>query len=367
MKIAITGGHHTSALPVIDELKKKDQHIDIVWFGHKYSLLGAKVETLEYKDISSLDIEFYNLNAGKFYRTFNIKRLLKIPWGFIRAFYLLIKTKPDVILSFGGYIAAPVVFGGWLLGIPSITHEQTVVTGYANKFISNFVEKILVSWEQSKKYFPPNKVVFSGLPLREEIFSSDTSNYVIDNKLPTIYVTGGKTGSHKLNKVIKGKMEDLLFKANIIHQCGEQGDLSDYEDLKDKYKQLEDNVPGKYFVKKYVLNREIGEVFSKTDLVVSRSGAHTIKEIITLEKPALLVPIPWSSHNEQMKNARVVKKAGLAEIVEEDNLKDTFLNTVLDMLDNLNNYRLKGDEFGEPADAPEKIIVNQLFKVLKDE
>jgi UDP-N-acetylglucosamine--N-acetylmuramyl-(pentapeptide) pyrophosphoryl-undecaprenol N-acetylglucosamine transferase len=171
MKIVITGGHHSSALPVIKELKERDPNITIYWFGHKYSMLKDTNTTLEYRQITQLNIPFYDIKAGKVYKTFNISRLLKVPYGFFQSFALLFKLKPDLILSFGGYLAAPTVFSGWLLRIPSITHEQTLVVGYANKFISKFARKILVSWESSAKFFPKHKVLFTGLPLRQEIFN----------------------------------------------------------------------------------------------------------------------------------------------------------------------------------------------------
>lgn len=367
MKVVITGGHHTSALPVIKELKKQNEDVEIFWFGHKHSLLGSKAETLEYKDITSLGIKFFNLNAGKFYKTYNLFRLIKIPWGFIQAFFLLIKVKPNVILSFGGYLAAPTVFSGWILGISSITHEQTVVTGYANKFISKFAKKILISWDQSRKYFPKDKVILSGLPLREQIYLSESSEFLIDNNLPTIYVTGGKTGSHKINNVILENMVSLLSKANIIHQCGDQSSTGDYEGLSNMYRKIQDKVSGRYFLKKFVTNSEIGEVFSKADLVISRSGAHIVKELMSLKKLALLIPISWVSHNEQYKNAKLLEQQGLAEILEEKNLKKNFNIVVERMLENLNKYRIEKEEKLQNKKKPEKIIVKQLLKAAKNE
>lgn len=365
MKVVITGGHHTSALPVIRKLRKKAD-VEILWFGHKHSLLGDKAETLEYKDINNLGIKFFNLNAGKFYRTFNILRLIKIPWGFVQAFYLLLKIKPDVILSFGGYLAAPVVFSGWVLRIPSITHEQTVVTGYANKFISLFARKILISWKQSEKYFPKEKTVFSGLPLREQIYSVNSSEFHTDNNLPTIYVTGGKTGSHRINSTIEKNMGDLLSVANVIHQCGDQSSTNDYERLSQMHEKIKDKVSGEYFLRKFIVNGEIGEVYSKSDLVISRSGAHTIRELMSLNKPGLLIPISWSSHDEQLKNAKILEKQGLAEIVSEGDLEKKFLPTVTKMLDNLDHYKTVSTRDITDG-SPEEIIIEELIKAANNE
>ncbi|EKD99707.1 MAG: hypothetical protein ACD_22C00195G0006 [uncultured bacterium] len=333
MKIVITGGHHSSALPVIQELKKQQPDIQLVWIGHKYSMLGDKNPTLEYREITASGIPFYVLQAGKVYRTFSIVRLLKVPFGFIQAFFLLLKIKPDKILSFGGYLAVPVVVAGWLLGIPSATHEQTVVVGYANKVIALFAKKIMLSWPSSAKFFNKKKVVFTGLPLRTEIYSRNSHEFDTDNSLPTIYITAGKTGSVKINKAVKEALSELLSVANVIHQCGDHSEYKDFDILTIEYSKIDQKVPGNYFLRKFVMSDAVGEAYAKANVVVSRSGAHTTAELLALEKPCVLIPIPWVSHNEQFENAKVLKEAGLATILEEkeltpQNLVDT-LKTVL--------------------------------------
>ena len=320
MKIVITGGHHSSALPLIEYIRDKDLDIDFVWFGHKHSMHGNKSLTLEYRQIISKDIPFVDLKAGKFYKTFNLASLAKIPFGFVQAFFLLIHYKPDVVLSFGGYLAVPVVFTAKVLGIPTITHEQTLVTGYANKFISRFVDKILISHEESRKYFPSGKVIYSGLPLRKSLFTSKTNSFKFDNELPVLYITAGKTGSHKINQVIQKCLFPLLKSYNIIHQCGDHSQYKDFESLSKTFLDISNVVQGKYYLRKFVYDNEIGEVFEKADIFLSRSGAHTTYEIKTFRKPCVLVPIPWVSHNEQNVNAQVLVDLGLAEILPEEEL-----------------------------------------------
>lgn len=141
MKIVLIGGHHSSAIPVIKELQKSDSSLELVWFGHRNSTRSNKRESLEHKEITALGLKFYSLRAGKFYRTYNPISLLMIPLGFVHALLLLIKERPDAILTFGGYLSVPVVTVGWFLRIPSVLHEQTVVVGYANKFSSFFAKE----------------------------------------------------------------------------------------------------------------------------------------------------------------------------------------------------------------------------------
>ncbi len=362
MKIVITGGHHSSALPVIKELKNKSPDCEIIWFGHKYSMVGDKNVTLEFREITDLNIPFYHIHAGKVYKTLNLKRLLKVPYGFFHSLYLLNKIKPDVILSFGGYIAVPVVIAGWVLGIPSVTHEQTVVAGYANKVISIFAKRIMVSWKSSEEYFPKNKTVYTAIPLRSEIFEIKSNTFGVNESLPTIYVTAGKTGSVKINEIIKSGLKEFLNITNIIHQCGDHSEYEYYDQLIDEYEKIKDQVPGKYFVRKFIFSDEIGEAYSKADVVISRSGAHTTAELSALGKKAVLIPIPWVSHNEQYENAKILKDDCLATIVDEKNLnKDVLLEAVKEQLNHQVNIQdLKQDIYLNAG----KMIANEVLSIV---
>lgn len=361
MRIVFTGGHHTSALPVI-KLLQSYSDIDILWYGHKHSLKRDKNPTLEYLDITSLKIPFYELKAGKFYKTYDPIRLLKIPFGFFQALYLLLKHKPELIMSFGGYLALPVVLAGFILRIPSITHEQTVVSGFANKIIAHFASRILITWPSSLTYFPQDKTVLTGIPIRPEIYNATSSNFNINKELPTIYITGGKTGSHKINAVIESCLESLLDLTNVIHQCGDYSLTQDYERLTKLYDKIEVKHAGKYFVRKFVLNDEIGEAFSKADLVVARAGAHIIYDLAALNKPSILIPIPWVSHNEQFRNALVLKETGIAEIIEESKLTaDSLFIKICDMLKNLSNFSSAQAHILVKPDAA-TTIVNEILR-----
>ncbi|MBI2414695.1 glycosyltransferase [candidate division WWE3 bacterium] len=373
LKIVITGGHHSSAMPVIEELKKYEKKnlvsLGITWIGHKHSLLNDKNTTLEYREITSLGIPFYELNAGKVYRNFNLKRLLKVPLGFIQAFFLLLKLKPTVILSFGGYLAVPIVVCGWLQGVPSLTHEQTIVSGYANKFIAKFVKKILISWPQSANYFDKDKIVETGIPLRTEIFTPKSNNFVSTNNLPTIYITTGKSGSHTINTIIGECLGEILGFCNVIHQTGDYSKTNDFEQLEQIYKKLksfknEASFKGIYFLRKFVLADEIGEAYSKANLVVGRAGAHTVAEILALRKIALLIPISWVSHNEQFENAKFAASCGLVQILEEKDLDSkTFVSTLKLMLLNISNFSAndKIDTLVNKNSA--KLIVDEIISI----
>ena len=367
MKVVITGGHHSSALPVIKELRDRIPDVEILWMGHKHSMKNDVNPTLEYLEITKLGIPFFNLKAGKLYKTYDIKRLLKIPFGFFQALIFLLRNRPNIIVSFGGYLAAPVVIAGYFLGIPSITHEQTAVAGYSNRLISKFVKVVMISWKKSEKYFPKNKTVFTGIPLREEIFTVKSNSFHINENLPTIYISAGKTGSHLINNVIRDSLESLLSFCNVVHQCGDNSVYNDFGILESRYEDIQKKSKGNYYLRKFVFDDEIGEAYSKADLVVSRSGAHTISEIISLEKPAILIPIPWVSHNEQFVNADMVREAGLAEIIEQKNLIPSLLvEKIKHCLSNISLYKLKNKEdFKFLKKNSAGLIVDEIIKFSK--
>ena len=366
VKLVITGGHHSSALPVIKRIRDTNPSTGIFWIGHRRSMKGDVNDTLEYREITSLGIPFFDLKAGKVYKTFDPIRILKVPFGFFQALFLLIKIRPDVILSFGGYLAVPVVIAGWFLGIPSVTHEQTVVAGYANKVISLFAKKILVSWPQSMKNFPKKKTIFSGIPLRKDLDEVRSENYSINKELPTVFIVAGKTGSHTLNTLVFNNLEKLLKFCNLIHQCGDNSVFSDFEKLSQRYQDLskDNTLEGKYFPKKFIYSNEIGEVYAKADLVVSRAGAHTVSELLYLKKPCLLIPIPWVSHNEQYENAKMLVESGLGKILnEKDCSEETFIQEIIKMLGSLHDYSIKDAKFRNIIrNDAEDIIVNEVIK-----
>src|SRR3989344_584125 len=364
MKLVITGGHHTSAMPVIQELRKSHPEVEIFWIGHKYSLINNRNESLEYIEISKAEIPFYELKAGKVYKTTNVWMLLRIPLGFLQAFYLLLKIRPDVILSFGGYLAAPVVFAGWILGTPSVTHEQTVVLGYANKLVSYFSKKILISWESSRKHFRGDRTILTGIPLRKSILLQKTNSYEFINNLPVIFIICGKSGYHKINELVLANLKDLLSFVNIIHQTGSHSIYNDIVSLKDRYRKIQNEIKGKYYAKEFILEDEIGEIYSKSDLVISRAGAHSVYELAVLKKPSILIPIPWVSHNEQLENAVMLKDLGLARVIEEKNLNYNELKKNIKWtLDNLDNIKKDAKNITYIEDSV-NLIIGAVFEVL---
>lgn len=358
--LIFTGGHHTSALNVAKALKSR--RINIIWLGHRQSMWNDKSDSAEFKDVTSYDIPFYDLQAGKFYRSYNPIKLLRIPLGFIRAFVLILRLKlkyrSDLkgIVSFGGYLAVPVVFCGWLLRIPSVTHEQTLTAGWANKFISVFVKKIVLTWPSSKNNFPNTKTEVTGLPLDSGFFSLKFKTTVP----PTVYITGGKQGSHTINQAVFSVLPELVKKYFIVHQTGHNSVTGDFETAKIIQSRLPPEIQPRYQVYDYLPNKQVQEIYSKSSVVVGRSGAHTVYELALIGLPCVLIPIPKSSHGEQMENANFLVRRNQAVLVNQEKLTPKLL------LDSINSaLLLKPKPMQMVPDSLEKIIsiINQEFNL----
>lgn len=334
-KIMITGGHLTPALAVMTQLKARGW--ECVYVGRKHALEGDKALSQEMQVVSKHGIKFIPLITGRLQRWFSLAgiiSLLKIPVGLVQAIFALLKYRPQVVLSFGGYMAVPVVVGAWVLGTPVVTHEQTVTVGLANKIIGLLAKKICVGWPGISYPFDADKIVNTGNPLRPEIFKTKKS-FKIDLTKPLVYITGGSLGSHQINLAVESSLEKLLEKYAVIHQCGNSQEFYDYEHLVKQKENLPANLNSRYLPIKYVDEEHIGWVLGNADVLVSRAGANTITEIIALTKPALLIPLPWAGSNEQEKNARYLVDHGAAMILGQgqlttekllENLEELFKN-----------------------------------------
>ncbi|MEX1068767.1 MAG: UDP-N-acetylglucosamine--N-acetylmuramyl-(pentapeptide) pyrophosphoryl-undecaprenol N-acetylglucosamine transferase [Patescibacteria group bacterium] len=336
--ILITGGHHDPAVAVIAALKKRGR-FRFFWVGHRYSLSGERTESVEFKTVTRLGIPFYHLKTGKIYRS-SLRELLKLPLGLLHALYLLLRLRPKLVVSFGGYLAAPVVLAAFLLRIPAVTHEQTVVFGWANRFISFFARRVFVSWKSSLKYFPSQKTVLTGNPVRDEVFEERTKRFRFRDGRPTVYVTGGKQGAHVINEAVRGALSQFLENYNLIHQTGAAEKFQDYQKLSILKDQLPKRLRDRYILQEYFGLEEIGAVYAAADIVVGRAGANTVTELAALGKPAILIPIPWVSRREQFLNAQILAERGAAVVLEEERLTSrALLEALKDIFANLKGYQ----------------------------
>lgn len=357
MKVLITGTHFTPAVATAEELKKKSG-IKLVYVGRSTTLEGDPSTSVESQVLPKMGVKFIPIIAGRLQRSFTIytiPSILKIPIGFIQSLYIVLSEKPDIILSFGGYVSVPVVIAGWLFSIPIIIHEQTLISGLANKISSLFADKIALSFKKKDRII--GKTIITGNPLRSLILNPKelSNNYLkIFNtakkeKLPVILISCGNQGSHIINLVIEECIDKLVKKACIIHISGDNkfGDFERLEKLQNDH----------YLVKKWI-GDDYGGILSKIDLVLCRAGINTLSELVYMKKPGLVIPIPYIYQDEQNINAKFFKNAGLVKILPQPKLSAKVLQeNVKDMLNNL-------DSLKEKAKGAKKVIIPDAAKRL---
>lgn len=367
MRIAIIGGHLTPALSVIQRIPKGNE---VVYIGRKYALEGDRAHSLEYQTIREHNIPFVHITTGRLQRTFTpqtIPSLLKLPTGFFQALRILRQLKPDVIIGFGGYVSVPVGFAGKVLGIPLVIHEQTLEAGLANRILASIANKVCISWETSRKFFPKQNVILTGNPVVEAIFEESTRHRLKKGVLPRLVIVGGSLGSHAINMLIEGCLPELLKRFELLHQTGDAKEFQDFEHLATKRDSLGPALRERYMLTKFIDPKEIVSVFESADLVVTRAGINTITTLLLLNKPALVIPLPVSQKNEQLKNAQFFKQHGLGEIFNQSiGTPEKLFTLIVAMMKQKNTYAntKSREEFAVNSHAAQKII-DAIFYVAK--
>ena len=338
MKIAITGGHLTPALAVIEKLKELRPDCEIFFFGRRLALEGDKSESFESDIISQKNISFINITSGRLQRYFSFSNLLtpfKLLTGIIQSLLYIRKYGIDVVLSFGGYLSVPVVLAGWILRKKVVLHEQTVKLGLANRINSFFADIILISFENTKKYLPNDKIILTGNPLRAGILYENNSSAFLklaNTNYPVIFVTGGNQGSHVLNMLVYEIIPDLLKKYTVVHQCGSASEFKDFEKLADLKAKIGQESANRYFIYKSINPDEMGALYSVAHLVVGRSGINTVSEIFYYDIPSVLLPLPYSGGQEQRENALWLQTKLPVIILEQKNTKSAHLLAAIEKI-----------------------------------
>ncbi|HSX09789.1 MAG TPA: UDP-N-acetylglucosamine--N-acetylmuramyl-(pentapeptide) pyrophosphoryl-undecaprenol N-acetylglucosamine transferase [Candidatus Saccharimonadales bacterium] len=362
MKVLIAvggGGHFSPALAVIESMPK-DWEVQLV--GRKYAFEGDTALSLEYQTAHRLGLKFEAITTGRLQRKFTqhtLTSLVKVPIGMAQANKIVGNFKPDVILSFGGYVTIPVILAAAARRVPIIIHEQILRVGLSNKIASRFATTVCVSWPESKKFFPAGKTILTGNPLRKEFLNLKINREKEDNDLPQLYVTGGSAGAHGINVLIEGELTELLEKYSIVHQTGDSQQFNDFDRLEKKRESLPAHLHKRYKLFKFIKPDEVMDYVSAADLVISRSGINTLTELLYIGKPCLLIPLPYGQHNEQLVNASFVKEVGLGEYVNQ--LRTTsgeLVQKIDEMIQRLDTYKKHKDDARAliHADATQKII-----------
>lgn len=327
MKILISGGHLTPALAVIDYIRRVDPQTKIVFVGRRQSQNGQ--QSPEKAEVERRGLKFISLASPRIvgYRwgstVWHLPRLVLAVW---RAGQIIKKERPQVFLSFGGYLAVPVAVAAWLNKIPIVTHEQTRVLGIANKLIAQLARQVAISFKPTASQVPGGKSVLTGNPLRPKLLTPAQrvpERFADLTHKPILYVTGGSQGARFINKLIADNLEHLAQQWTIIHQAGNPRPGGyDFAALSALKENLPVSLKKRYVVAKWFSESELAWIYHHARLVVARAGANTVQELHFFALPAVLIPLPRSRYGEQLMNARSLSKLGGAVVLDQDEVTD---------------------------------------------
>jgi UDP-N-acetylglucosamine--N-acetylmuramyl-(pentapeptide) pyrophosphoryl-undecaprenol N-acetylglucosamine transferase len=341
MNLYVTGGHLTPALAVIDELQKKvPKKVHIFFVGREFAQTLPPQPSQERREITARRIPFFAIHAAKFHRTrfwLNLFELPKLPVSFFTMFMLFRANKPDVILTFGGYMAFPVCVMGKLFKAKIIIHEQTRAAGLANEWTAYLADTIAVANEASIEYFPKEKTVVTGNPIRESLLKEyKTPPEWFPKNLhtkPFLYITGGSQGSQIINQTISVLLPKLLRDFIVIHQCGTSQEHVYLYELEKIRESLPEELQPFYIVREWIDAKEVSYLMRHAMFVISRAGANTVEELTHSGTPSIFIPLAFAYNNEQEKNAKDLVDANSALcLLQKDLLPETLYSTIQTMM-----------------------------------
>ncbi|OON96437.1 MAG: undecaprenyldiphospho-muramoylpentapeptide beta-N-acetylglucosaminyltransferase [Epulopiscium sp. Nele67-Bin005] len=340
-----TAGHVTPNIALIPRLVEEGW--DIKYIGSK---TGIEKELIEKEKIP-----YYGISSGKLRRYLsleNMKDPFKVVKGLHDAYKLLKKIKPQLVFSKGGYVTVPVVLAAKMLHIPVIIHESDITPGLANKIASKGASKICVNFPETLNYVG-KKGVLTGTPIRKELFegNSDEGFKICEfqSRKPVLLMMGGSLGAKAINEVLREALPELLPTFNVVHICGKNNMDTSLNSLKG-YKQFE-----------YV-GTELRHIFKMTDVMLSRAGANALAEIVALNLPNVLIPLSKAaSRGDQILNANSMKKQGVSEVIEEEELtKEGLVDTINKVYTNRETF-LKAMRSNEKTSGVERVM-NEIKK-----
>ena len=258
-----------------------------------------------------------------------IPRLILLPWAFLQCLWILLAYRPHLVIGVGGYASGPMVATALLLGRRCVLQEQNASPGLTNRMLGRWVKHAFLAVEDRQGFFP--RATVTGNPVRPEMLAlREAGDSAPREGAPLLFVFGGSQGARVLNRAMTEALPRLAAwgrPLRILHQTG----AAELEAVRSAYAELPSEGPLQAEAAPFIDN--MAEAYREARLVVGRAGASTVSEILAARRAAVLVPIPGSSGNHQLRNAERLAEAGAALVIEQARLTgDTLADTVLGLL-----------------------------------
>lgn len=323
-----TGGHIYPALAIASEIKRTYKDANILYIGTKNGL--------ESELVPNAGFEFKTIRVKGLPRKLNRDSLIALRelfYGLKESKNIIKEFRPDIVIGTGGYVSGPMVYIASKNKIPTIIHEQNAYPGITNKILSRYVDRVLVTFDEAKKYFKyPDRVVNVGNPIRKEILEVNTNDAYkklgINKDIPFILSFGGSGGQKKLNDSIFNIIKNYKQTDNyqLLHVTGTRYYDSFINDLKKENINLNSNLRVlPYFY-------DMPEALNIANIVIASSGAITLAEISAIGVPSILIPKAYTAENHQEYNARAFERQGASILILEKDLNGEYLKSTLESL-----------------------------------
>jgi len=308
-----TGGHIYPAIAIANELKLQFPDAEFLFVGAK--------DKMEMQKVPQAGYEIKGLWIAGLQRKLTLQNLmfpLKLATSLLESRRIIRQFKPNVVIGTGGFASGPLLQAAGGAGIPTVIQEQNSFPGITNKLLSKKASAICVAYENLERFFPKEKMVLTGNPVRQDLIDIDSKReeaiafYGLDPNKKTLLVLGGSLGARRVNQLIEKELQNILSQdVQIIWQCGKLY----FEDYK-KYNQQ--NVRVVDFIER------MDFVYASADVIISRAGASSVSELCIVGKPVIFIPSPNVAEDHQTKNAQAIVDAKGAVLLKESELESQF-------------------------------------------
>ncbi|OKS87785.1 undecaprenyldiphospho-muramoylpentapeptide beta-N-acetylglucosaminyltransferase [Mucilaginibacter polytrichastri] len=354
-----TGGHIFPAVSIANALKALNPDTEILFVGALGRMEMEKVPAAGYK-IIGLNIQ--GIQRGSIMK--NLMFPIKLAQSVIKAIQIIKDFKPDAAVGVGGYASGPLLYAASLKGIPYLIQEQNSYAGITNKWLGKKAEKICVAFDGMEQFFPADKIIKTGNPVRKDSVDIAKKRLAalellkLSSEKKTILITGGSLGARTLNKSIHAGLQKLIdADVQVIWQTG-----------KTYYKTVMDEL-GKEHHENVVITEFLSRMdlaYAAADVIISRAGAGTIAELCIVKKPVILVPSPNVAEDHQTKNALALVHDNAALFVADRDAEAKLVDRVLELLNDKNKQVTLSKNIGALAQPnADKDIAYEVIKLIK--
>lgn len=351
-----TGGHIFPAIAIANALKKIEPDIEILFVGAKGKMEMDKIPEAGYK-IVGLTIAGYNRSS--------LMKNIALPFKLVKSFFevttILKKFKPAAVIGVGGYSSFPMLRLAQTRRIPTFIHESNSLPGKSNVMLGKRATEIFVATEKMERYFPANKTVLTGNPVRE-IFSKNIPKddalkfFGLKAGMKTIFIMGGSLGAKSINETIEANID--AFKKNNLQLIWQTGKL--FAERAAKAEEDRGNIWTNAFINK------MEYAYNAADIVVARAGAMTIAELCVVGKPAIFVPYPFAAEDHQAVNAMALVQKDAAVMVRDEDVKTNLMTSLLDLASDGEKMEMLESNIAKMGNSnADEIIAKQILKNIK--